>query len=239
MDIENAQRDGESTDTRGRILLAASRLIAEGGSEAATTRAVATAAGIQAPTIYRIFGDKEGLLAATAEYELARYIAAKGSLPPLPDPVDDLKLGWDRHIAFCLSNPGLFPILSGEPLSSRSGSATNTGIQILRRRIRRIAEAGRLTTTEKRATATVHAAGTGVIATLLAQSENQRDQGLSAFTRDMVIDAITRPPGEKAERRPQAAATELKSNLDTFDTLTAGERHLLGELLERIALSDQ
>ncbi len=45
---------------RDRILQAAARLLAEGGREAVSTRAVSSAAGVQAPTIYRQFGDMQG-----------------------------------------------------------------------------------------------------------------------------------------------------------------------------------
>ncbi|MET0749409.1 MAG: hypothetical protein ABWY49_14590, partial [Rhizobium sp.] len=83
--------------------------------------------------------------------------------------------------------------------------------------------------------------GTGLISTLLAQSEDQRDGGLSAFTRDMVIGAITNDSaigGAKGDRSAQAAASELRSSLEAIPMLTAGERHLLGELLQRIAIAD-
>jgi len=45
-----------SPDTRERILTAAARMVAGAGVDALTTRAVAAAAGCQAPTIYRLFG---------------------------------------------------------------------------------------------------------------------------------------------------------------------------------------
>src|SRR4051794_36006940 len=53
---------------RDRILQAAARLLAEGGREAVSTRAVSRAAGVQAPTIYRQFGDMQGLLDAVASH---------------------------------------------------------------------------------------------------------------------------------------------------------------------------
>ena len=48
MTANDIDHSAEVSDMRGRILAAASRLIAEGGGEAATTRAVAAAAGVQA-----------------------------------------------------------------------------------------------------------------------------------------------------------------------------------------------
>ena len=61
-------------ETRQRIVEAAARLLEEGGREAVSTRAVSAAAGVQAPTIYRIFGDKRGLLDAVASHGLAAYL---------------------------------------------------------------------------------------------------------------------------------------------------------------------
>ncbi|MFB9948783.1 TetR/AcrR family transcriptional regulator [Rhizobium puerariae] len=226
-------------DVRARILAAASRLIAEGGGEAATTRAVAAAAGVQPPTIYRFFGDKQGLLAAVAEHDLTTYVAGKEKHAPHPDPVEDLRQGWDMHVDFCLSNPGLFAILTDYSETRGTSTAATWGKQVLERRIRRIARSGRLTTSEEQALAAVEAAGSGTILALLGQPEGQRNTGISAFIRDMVIAAITKAPDGRhdEERRPQAAASQLRASLDDVTVLTAGERHLLGELLERIASS--
>jgi AcrR family transcriptional regulator len=78
-------------------------LIAAGGREAANTRAVAADAAVQAPTIYRLFGDKRGLLDAVAEASLAHCVAEKSTRRPLADPVRDLREGWDLHVAFGLA----------------------------------------------------------------------------------------------------------------------------------------
>ncbi|WP_406044464.1 TetR/AcrR family transcriptional regulator [Micromonospora sp. NBC_00898] len=59
------------TSPRDRIVRAAAALPAEGGREAVTTRAVSRAAGVQAPTIYRQFGNLRGLLDAAASYGFA------------------------------------------------------------------------------------------------------------------------------------------------------------------------
>jgi AcrR family transcriptional regulator len=47
-----------------------------------TTRAVAEAAGVQAPTIYRLFGDENGLLDAVAEHGFASYLEDKRPAGP-------------------------------------------------------------------------------------------------------------------------------------------------------------
>ena len=72
--------------TRERIVETAASLLADGGREAVTTRAVATAAGVQPPTIYRLFGDKVGLLDAVTEHGFQAYLATRGSRAPTRSP---------------------------------------------------------------------------------------------------------------------------------------------------------
>ena len=65
--VQEENRDN-APGTRERIVACAAELLTRGGREALTTRAVASAAEVQQPTIYRLFGDKEGLLEAVAEH---------------------------------------------------------------------------------------------------------------------------------------------------------------------------
>ena len=102
-------------NTRERIVEAAAALLTEGGREAVSTRAVSAAAGVQAPTIYRIFGDKHGLLDAVAEHGFATYLVSKTSSPPGGDPVQDLRRGWDLHVGFGLAHPAFYTLIYGEP----------------------------------------------------------------------------------------------------------------------------
>ncbi|KIG14276.1 Transcriptional regulator, TetR family protein [Enhygromyxa salina] len=222
-------------DTRARIIVAAAGLIASGGRDAATTRAVAAAAAVQAPTIYRLFGDKRGLLDAVAEYEMAAYMTQKAARRPHPDPVQDLRDGWDMHVAFGLGHPGLFAIMSGGPDQRPASAAVAAGLELLRGRVRRIALAGRLRVSEQRAVALLHAVGTGTVLALLGQPDEQRDCGLSEVAREAVVAAITTEAVAPAQPGPSGAATALRASLDQSTVLTSGERHLLEELLERIA----
>lgn len=222
-------------DVRTRILEAATALIAAGGRDAATTRAVCAAANVQAPTIYRLFGDKRGLLDAVAEHGLAAYVAQKAVREPHADPLQDLRDGWDLHIGFGLSNPGLFAIMSGDPRPRTSSPAFSAGVEVLQRRIKRLALAGRLRVSEERALALVQAAGVGTVITLLTQPPAQRDLGLSETAREAVVAAITGQSVARADSGPSGAAAGLRASLEKTTVLTAGERHLLEELLDRIA----
>ena len=224
--------DGPAAAVRDRIIRAAAMLICEGGRDAATTRAVANAAAVQAPTIYRLFGDKRGLLDAVAEHGFATYAREKGTAPAHPDPVRDLRAGWDMHVAFGLAHPELFAIINGDPRRS-SSPAFEAGLAVLRQRVRRIALAGRLKVSETRAVALLHAVGTGTILTLLSHDPASRDPGLSRAACDAVMAAIT-DETDTSNTKAAAAAT-LRASLDATSLLTAGERGLMAELLDRLA----
>lgn len=222
-------------DVRARVVAAAAALIAAGGPDAVTTRAVAAAARVQAPTIYRLFGDKRGLLDAVAQAGLAAYVAAKAVREPHPDPVQELREGWDMHVAFGLAHPGLFAIMAGDPGSRSVSPAVAAGLAVLRRRVRNIALAGRLRVGEGRAVALIEAAGQGAVLTLLRQPAGQGDAGLATLAREAVIAAITGETDGADASPAQGAAITLRASLDALLMLSAGEKHLLAELLDRIA----
>ena len=90
---------------------AAAELLAEGGREAVSTRSVAAAAGVQAPTIYRLFGDMRGLLDEEAAFGFSEYLRSKVAREVVEDPVEELRRGWDLHVGFGLDNPGLYRLM--------------------------------------------------------------------------------------------------------------------------------
>jgi AcrR family transcriptional regulator len=219
------------TDLRTRIVEAAARLLREQGLAAVTTRGVADAAGVQAPAIYRLFGDKDGLLDALAEHAMAGYVDTKAADVETDDPVADLRAAWGRHIAFGLANPALFGILA-DP--GRASPAAAAGVEILRARVHRIALAGRLRLPEERVVALIHAAGTGAVLTLLATPEPARDPALP----DVLYDAVMRAALTDAPDAPgdhvAAAALALRAAAPGLEPFTPGERALLIEWLDRV-----
>ncbi|HZZ57969.1 MAG TPA: TetR/AcrR family transcriptional regulator [Opitutaceae bacterium] len=68
-------------DTDARILAAAERTFAERGLDAATTRAIAKAAGVNEVTLFRRFGSKSSLLAAVVGKTFGRAADADAPLP--------------------------------------------------------------------------------------------------------------------------------------------------------------
>lgn len=73
-------RAEQATETRGRILDAAGRVMAT-GLASLSVPAVAREAGVSVPTVYRHFGTKAGLLA-----ELYPHAARRAGLDGIPDP---------------------------------------------------------------------------------------------------------------------------------------------------------
>lgn len=222
-----------------RIVAAATELLHQEGAEAVTTRAVADRAGVQPPTIYRLFGDKDGLLVAVAQRLFAEYVAGKAASGQTDDPVADLRRGWDTHLAFALANPALFALLS----TARHGAASPaalTGIEILHGRVERIAAAGRLGVPVPRAVEMIHAAGLGTILALLAKSPEDRDPGLGDAVYDTLMRSILADyaAGPDDDATTSAAIT-LHSNLPALTGLTNAERTMMAEWLKRIIDRDR
>lgn len=222
--------------TSDRIVAAAARLLSEEGASALTTRGVAQAAGVQAPTIYRLFGDKDGLVEAVAEHVMATYVAAKQTAVAETDldPVADLRAGWRLHVEFGLANPDLYALLSSATRREPS-PATAAGIEVLRARVRRLATAGLLRIDEPRALGMIHAAGTGTVLALLETPADQRDLGLVDAVLDAVTGAILVADGAsyaEGDHRFTAAVT-MAATLDELPGLSDAERALMGEWLAR------
>jgi AcrR family transcriptional regulator len=221
--------------TRTRILEAAAELAARGGREALTTRSVAAAAGVQAPTIYRLFGDKDGLVNAVVLRGFRTYLEQKALRAPGPDPVEDLRTGWDLHVEFGLTNPALYVLMYGSPDPDRTPPVIAASRQFLAEHVARVAAAGRLRVPEHLAAELIHAAGSGTVLALLATAEDQRDPRLSELAREAVIAALTTETPAVAIPGPATAAIALRAQLPGTAGLSAAERHLLAEWLERIA----
>lgn len=220
---------------RERILAATAKLLADGGREAVSTRAVSAAADVQAPTIYRLFGDKQGLLDAAATEGFTAYLNTKTAREPTDDPVEDLRTGWDMHVGFGLANPALYLVMSEPRPATEAPPAAVAGAEVLATLIHRIAEAGRLRVSEDRATHLVQAAGRGTTLTLISMPEGSRDPELSVMAREAVIAAITTGTPELAPPGPVSAAVALRAVLPQTTALTDREEALLQEWLDRIA----
>ena len=231
-------RQAAADTTRDRIVAAAVELLTEGGREAVSTRAVSAAAGVQAPAIYRLFGDKQGLLDAVATHGFATYLRSKTDLKPNVDPVDDMRQGWDLHVGFGLANPALYSLMYGEPRPGAASPAAVAGAELLAELVRRIAAAGRLRVSEHHAAQLLHSVAVGTTLSLIALPEERRDPVLADLARDAVIAAVTTDVPVAATPGAAGAAVALRALLPQTAALSAPERALLEQWLDRIAGGD-
>jgi AcrR family transcriptional regulator len=221
-------------ETRENLVEVAARLLREQGAAAVTTRAVAVAAGVQAPAIYRLFGDKDGLLDAVAEHVLAVYVAEKAVAADSGDPIEELRAAWHTHVGFGLANAALFSLIADPGRGSRSPAAA-AGMEVLRKRVRRLAATGRLRVTERRAVDLFHAAGTGTVFTLLSMAPQDRDLGLVDAMYDTVMQTILTDAPALPEESTTAAVVTFRTLVPDLLALSDAERALLSEWLDRAA----
>ncbi len=235
----NVEPSTSRDHTRVRIVASAIDLLNSGGRDTVTTRAVADAAGVQAPTIYRLFGDKHGLLDAVAEHGFTTYLKEKTirkpGQDPGQDPVEELRTGWDLHVEFGLNHPAIYLLMYAEPRPGVKSPAAEMSDRILKEHIRRIAAVGRLRFSEERAADLFHASGCGTVLTLLAKTDGSRDLSLSEIAREAAIAAITTYSPAFESSGPAAAAVALRAVLPEVESLSDGERSLLTEWLNRLA----
>ncbi|MEU9977089.1 TetR/AcrR family transcriptional regulator [Streptomyces sp. NPDC051014] len=230
--------------TQERVLRAAAELLSSQGRAGISTRAVSAAAGVQPPTLYRLFGDKDGLLDALAAYGFAQYLREKQALEQTDDPVADLRRSWDLHVGFGLSRPGFYVLMYGEGRYRGGMPGGLETIAILRQTLSRVAAAGRLRMSVERATQLVHAMGLGVVLSLIATPPAERDETLPATAREHALRMITTTDtvGERgrvddpcADVACRAAALREALSRDGTTPLTPSEGALLADWLDRLA----
>ncbi|MBB1153893.1 MULTISPECIES: TetR/AcrR family transcriptional regulator [Amycolatopsis] len=230
-----------SDDQRERILSEAVKLLATAGPSGLSTRAVAAAAGVQTPTLYRLFADKDGLLDAVATFGFESYLAEKRAFEPSADPVDDLRRGWDVHVAFGLANPALYLLMYGNVRPGRQPEAAAENRAILRGMLERANAQGRLRVSVEEAAVAIEASTTGAVLLLLAQPEETRDIEVIRPLGDLVLDALIDQPTPESSPiadRAQALLGIITPTEDADPVTEAGfsvsEAGLLREWLARL-----
>lgn len=218
-----------------RILRAVLQLLEEEGGPAVTTRRVGDLARVPAPTIYRLFGDKQGLIDAAVERGYDDWIRTKQATPDADDPIEALRAGWDDAVDFALQHPALYRVAQ-----TRQPTALGVGHAILADKIHRAALAGRLQLSEEDALTLLQAAGRGLILELLDTPDGHRHPRTSTLMRDAIIDAITgsrpRPAGHRTD--VAASAVQLAAAAPTAPGFTTAERLLLTQWLTQLATTD-
>lgn len=109
------------TETRGRVLMAWSELIAERGYDAVSLADVAARAGLARTAIYNYFPDKESVLLAHTDWQIDRFLTAvREQLASVDGAAAKLRIIVAGHVADFASRP----LLPGPSLASFVGAQT-------------------------------------------------------------------------------------------------------------------
>lgn len=175
------------------MIRAAAELLRTGGVEALSTRAVAAAAGIQPPLIYRQFGSKQGLLDAVFSFVFEEYLRVKQSvIATSVDPLHDLKQLWDLHVEFGLTYPHCYLLGYVRPTQSCVSARGAKTLRLLVELMARLGDEGRLDMSVERSASLVHSAALGIVVTLIPIPPEDRDLRISHIARDITLASILR-----------------------------------------------
>ena len=170
---------------------------------------------------------------------LNQYIHPQPADGETLNPIEAICRGWDRHVRFGLANPRFYALLYGDVERGRLCAITSPALAQLTELLAAAARLGQLRVGPEDAAAQLLAANVGVTLSLSAQPEEATDLRLSDRVREATLAGIlaehgptngTSPTGARA-----AAALVLAATLDDAADLTAGERALMRELLNRLA----
>ncbi|WP_309633504.1 TetR/AcrR family transcriptional regulator [Aeromicrobium sp. SORGH_AS_0981] len=218
-------------DTRTRLLDAAAEMIASAPGEEVSLRAVCAAAGVQMPTLYHFFGNKQGLTDAVVERGFDLYLAEKSAGESTGDPIQDIRDGWDAHVAFGLRNPGFYTLMYGKVRPGYSPSAQARPSELLRELTKKAHEQGRLCTTPEQAAAHVLVTNIGVTLRQIVLATEDRD--LSIAVREGVIAAITGSASSSPSLQADVRRV-LEHAVTQRDLLGGEETALLTKWLSRL-----
>lgn len=147
------------------------------------------AAGVRLPTLYHFFGSKQGLVDAVVEHGFDLYLAEKGSHGSSGDPIQDIRAGWDAHVAFGLANAGFYTLMYGKVRPGHAPPSQDRPSEMLRSLARRAADQGRLVVPPEQAAAHILACNVGVTLRQIVLAEE--DRALSVAAREGAILSIT------------------------------------------------
>ena len=225
-------------DARDRLLLAATQLLDEAQGAPVSTRQITERAGVQAPTLYHHFGNKQALLDAVVSHGFKKFLAERAIAETNGDPIDAIREGWDSHVAFGLEFPSAYAHIYGNVKPGAPCGVIEDVRAHLLEALRPAAVQGQLRVSPGEAAAAILAASSGVTLALIQQPADERDLGLSVRMRESILASIA----EQSDPEP-VEKTELEGALETLDRvldedgidLTPAERAIMHEWLGRLS----
>src|SRR5258705_4686042 len=219
--------DRKDFAARDRLLLAATQLLDEARGGPVSPREITERAGVRAPTLYHHFGSKQALLDAVVNHGFKEFLRSRRTSSKNSDPLEDIRAGWDSHVAFGLEFPGAYAHIYGNVKPGVPCGVTEDVRAHLLKALQPAAIQQPLRVSPAEAATRILPARSGVTLTLIQQPATERDLGLSAGMRETVLASISDVPTEMAALHTLGARQALESVAATIDhanTLTTRER---------------
>lgn len=196
------RRDRAAETTRRRILATVEQLLAHGGEDAVSIREVCLRAAVTPPTIYHHFGDKQALIDRVVTDCFVEFDRSMARRRRPSDPVEVLRVGFDRYIAYGLAHPSHYRLMFQQAYA-RPNAAGMESYNNLRAAVAAVAAAGRLRAPVNEATF-AYWSGVHGITSLLVAGFGRADDPAVALLRDALIDRLTTDQSEKStKQRPR------------------------------------
>ncbi len=189
-----------ASPTREAILAAAEEILSRGGEGALSIREVCARVGVTAPTIYHHFGDKDGLVAEVVDACFAEFDRALAGGRAPADPVEALRWGFDRYVAYGRAHPAHYRLLFQRRMEEPTPAAL-ASYGRLQGLIGAIAAAGRLRMPVAEAAPAFWAALHGVTALVIAGFLHPKSPAVH-HVRDALIVALTTSAPRAADPPP-------------------------------------
>lgn len=155
-------------ETRNEIISVTEKLLSSVGRDTVTIRNIADLAKVQAPTIYRIFGDKVGLLNAVAEEGFIRYMTIKPEFDSSRGIIEEFRKGWDIHVEFGTEHPELYKLMFGDSYAGLTTPAVRIAFEGFDEIMDRMDKGGYLRVSKEEALFRAFASASGVVLSILS-----------------------------------------------------------------------
>ena len=165
--------DRKDFAARDRLLLAATQLLDEAAGGPVSTREITERAGVRAPTLYHHFGSKQALLDAVVSHGFKEFLRSRRAGSDNSDPLEDIRAGWDSHVAFGLEYPGAYAHIYGNVKPGVPCGVTEDVRAHLLEALQPAAIQGRLRVSPAEAATRILAACSGVTLTLIQQPRDR------------------------------------------------------------------
>jgi AcrR family transcriptional regulator len=124
--------------TRETILASALHLYSRAGYAAVSMRVVAHDLGFSAPSLYNYFLSKEEIFDTLRDRGLSRFEALALS-PGAEDPLEDLKLFFQRYYSFSLTERTYFTLLWVDPITADITATGSRFTKVLNETVKKVA----------------------------------------------------------------------------------------------------